>query len=359
MGPVRGEAGYDSGIAEEAPMGVLVTREFWKQRVVFVTGATGFLGGWVVRRLLELDAEVVALVRDGIPQSMFISQGDIGRVRAVFGGVSDFDLLKRAFAEHGVDTVLHLAAQPLVGVAKLDPCGTLEANVKGTWNILEAARQCKVRQVIVASSDKAYGESDRLPYTEEHPLQGKFPYDCSKSCADLIAQMFLATYGMSVSVVRCANLFGGGDLNFSRTIPGAIRATFEGNPFVIRSDGNFVRDFLYIEDAADAYLYLAEAVAGGAPQGAYNFSLEVRWTVRDCASAVLRLMGRRDLTPIVQNQASAEIREQYMSCEKARRLLAWAPAHDMLGGIEKSIGWYRSHFEQLRRARGSQLVAGA
>ena len=180
-------------------------------------------------------------------------------------------LIKRSFAEYGIDTVFHLAAQPLVGVAKLDPIGTLEANVVGTWNVLEAARQTKVNQVVVASSDKAYGESADLPYTETHPLQGKYPYDCSKSCADLISQMYLATYDLPVSVIRCANLFGGGDLNFSRTIPGVIRATLENKPFVIRSDGQFVRDFLYVKDAADCYLFLAESARQGAPTRCVQF----------------------------------------------------------------------------------------
>jgi CDP-glucose 4,6-dehydratase len=319
----------------------MIQREFWKDRAVFVTGGTGFLGGWVIRRLLELEARVVALVRDGIPGSMFFGEELSSRVTSVFGKLEDPNLLRRSFAEYGIDTVFHLAAQPLVGVAKLDPIGTLEANVVGTWNVLEGARQAKVRQVVVASSDKAYGDSDALPYTEQHPLQGKYPYDCSKSCADLISQMYLATYGLPVSVIRCANLFGGGDLNFSRTIPGAIKATLEGKPFVIRSDGQFVRDFLYVKDAADCYLFLAQSVQESAPQGAYNFSLEVQWTVLDCARAVLSLMGRADLEPVILNQASAEIREQYMSCAKAREVLKWRPAYNMTEALEETIQWYR------------------
>lgn len=321
----------------------MVNPEFWNGRTVFVTGGTGFLGGWVIRRLVEMNAQVVALVRDGVPGSMFFSDQLSSQVISVFGKLEDQSLLRRSFAEHGVDTVFHLAAQPLVGVAKLDPIGTLEANVVGTWNVLEAARQTKVKQVVVASSDKAYGESESLPYREDHPLQGKYPYDCSKSCADLISQMYLATYGLPVSVIRCANLFGGGDLNFSRTIPGVIKATLENKPFVIRSDGKFVRDFLYVKDAADCYLFLAESVQGGASQGAYNFSLEVQWTVLDCARAVLSLMGRTDLEPVILNQASAEIREQYMNCSKAHELLKWTPAYDMTQALEETIGWYQQY----------------
>ena len=331
--------------------------EFWKGKPVFVTGGTGFLGGWVVRRLLENGAEVIALVRDGAPRSMLMTTSDIGRVNAIQGSVEDLGLLRRAFAEYSIDTVLHLAAQPLVGVAKMDPIGTFEANIKGTWNILEAARQTKVKQVIIASSDKAYGDNPNLPYTEEHPLQGKYPYDCSKSCADLIAQMYHATYDMPVSIVRCANLFGGGDMNFSRTIPGCIKATLEGSQFIIRSDGHFIRDFLYIKDAADAYLHLAQSVAAGAPNGAYNFSLEVKWSVLDCVDQILTLMNRKDLEPIILNQASSEIREQYQSCEKARRVLNWKPAYSATVALQETIAWYENHFrttEQLMAVGGNR-----
>jgi len=317
---------------------------FWEGRSVFVTGGSGFLGGWVIRKLIEQRAEVVVLVRDVVPRSMLFSDNDISRVNTVHGSIEDLRLLQRTFSEYSVASVFHLAAQPLVGVAKLDPVGTFEANIKGTWNILEAARQTKVQQVIVASSDKAYGESAKLPYTEDHPLQGVYPYDCSKSCADLIAQMYHKTYDMQVSIARCANLFGGGDLNFSRTIPGVIRSTLEGKRFVIRSDGKFVRDFLYIKDAADAYLHLAQATAGGVAAGPYNLSLEVRLTVLDSAEQVLTLMGRTDLEPVILNQASSEIREQYMVCEKARKVLGWQPAYTMKSALEETVAWYSERF---------------
>jgi CDP-glucose 4,6-dehydratase len=324
--------------------GSRIHRQFWTGKPVFVTGASGLLGGWTVRRLLEAGAHVVALVRDRVPRSMLFQTGDIDRIVTVSGSLEDADLLQRSLGEYEIDTVLHLAAQPIVGVAKLDPVSTFRANIEGTWNVLEAARRTKVKQVIVASSDKAYGESPDLPYTEDHPLQGRYPYDVSKSCADLIAQTYLQTYGMPVSVVRCANLFGGGDLNFNRVIPGVIEATLHGRPFVIRSDGKFVRDYLYIRDAAEAYLHLAESLAAGAPQGPYNFSLEVKLTVLEIVSQVLSILGRQDLQPVIQNQASAEIREQYMVCEKARALLGWSPAWDMRSGLEETINWYRNHF---------------
>ncbi len=332
-------------------MPVNITRRYWSGRAVFVTGATGLLGGWTVHRLLEFGANVVALVRDRVPHSVFFKDGLAAHVTMVHGALEDATLVHRAITEYEIDTVLHFAAQPIVGVAKIDPLGTFRANIEGTWNVLDAARRSKAKQVIIASSDKAYGDSADLPYTEAHPLQGRYPYDVSKSCADLLAQSYQATYGMPVSVVRCANLFGGGDLNFNRVIPGVIKATLENEPFVIRSDGKFVRDYLYIKDAADAYLHLAESLAGGAPQGPYNFSLEAKLTVLDVVNEVLAIMGRQDLEPVILNQASAEIREQYMVCDKARSLLGWSPAYSMHDGLRETIGWYQQHLDSKARPR--------
>jgi CDP-glucose 4,6-dehydratase len=214
-----------------------------------------------------MGADVVALVRDQVPGTMAAISGGLERVKIVRGSLEDAAVIGQAMAEYEVDTVFHLAAQPIVGVAKIDPVGTFRANIEGTWNVLDAARRTKVRQTIIASSDKAYGESTVLPYTEDHPMLGKYPYDCSKSCTDLLAQTYLATYAMPVSIVQCANIFGGGDLNFNRLIPGLIRATVQGEPFVIRSDGKFVRDYIYAQDAADSYLHLAEKLHAGAPRG--------------------------------------------------------------------------------------------
>jgi CDP-glucose 4,6-dehydratase len=323
----------------------MLDQNFWRGRAVFVTGGTGFLGGWVVRRLLEFGAEVVALVRDGNPRSMLEFEGDSARVSTVHGSVEDQTLVRRALTEYSIDTVIHLAAQPLVGVAKIDPVSTLQINVAGTWNVLEAARQARVKQIVVASSDKAYGSSETLPYREDHPLQGI--YDASKSCADILCTMYAATYDMPVAVARCANLFGGGDLNFSRTIPGVVKATLAGERFVIRSDGKFVRDFLYIKDAADAYLLLAESLAKGMRPGAVNFSLEMKLTVSEVVNLVLDLMGRRDLEPVILNQASSEIREQYMICDKARQMLAWEPRYDFRSGVAETIAWYEDYIGRL------------
>ena len=325
-----------------------------------MTGATGLLGSWLVPELVNRGAEVVALVRDGSPRSRLVSEGWIDRISIVRGGLTDDGLVRRALAEYEIDTVFHLGAQTIVGVAKNDPVGTLEANVRGTWMLLEAARQCKVPRVLVASSDKAYGDSDRLPYREDHPLQGRLPYDVSKSCTDLITTMYARTYGLGAVVARCGNLFGGGDLNFSRLIPGAIAATIRGEPFRIRSDGKFVRDFLYVEDAADAYLALAERLAGDPSLAgeAFNFGLELRPTMLELVDKVLDMMGRADLRPVVENVASAEIREQYLDASKARKLLSWAPRHGMDEGLRRTIEWYRRFFAAEAAAQSAIRPAG-
>lgn len=319
-----------------------------------MTGATGLLGSWLVPELVQRGASVVALVRDGAPRSRLVRDGWLERIATVQGSLTDEGLVRRTLAEYAIDSVFHLGAQTLVGVAKLDPVGTLEANVRGTWMLLEAARQCNVKQVLVASSDKAYGDSDRLPYREDHPLQGRFPYDVSKSCADLVTTMFARTYGLRAAVVRCGNLFGGGDLNFSRLIPGVILATLKGENFLIRSDGKYVRDFLYVEDAADAYITLAEKLAADPALAgeAFNFGLELRPTMLELAEKVLAMMGRPDLRPVVQNVASAEIREQYLDARKARERLDWHPRHGMDEGLRRTIDWYRKFLAEDDRVCG-------
>lgn len=318
--------------------------EFWKGRSVFVTGATGLLGSWLVPALVRRGAAVVVLVRDGSPRSVLVRDGWLSRVASVQGSLSDPDLVRRILAEYSVQTVFHLGAQTLVGIAKIDPVGTLEANVRGTWLLLEAARQCGVSEVLVASSDKAYGDSDQLPYREGHPVQGRFPYDCSKSCADLITTMFARTYGLNTAVARCGNLFGGGDLNFSRLIPGVIESTLRGENFRIRSDGQFVRDFLYVEDAAEAYICLAENLARdqSLKGEAFNFGLELRLTMLELVHKILGMLGRPDLQPVVLNQASAEIREQFLDASKARTRLGWYPRYGMDEGLLRTIAWYQN-----------------
>lgn len=319
--------------------------EFWRGRPVLVTGATGLLGGWLMQSLLSAGAEVVALVRDRVPTCMAVRDGLLRRSTVVNGSLLEDGLVRRLLSEYTIDTVFHLGAQTLVGVAKQDPVGTLETNIRGTWKLLDAARQSQVKQFLFASSDKAYGISDKLPYLETHPCEGRYPYDVSKSCGDLICRMYAATFGVPVAIVRCGNLFGGGDLNFSRTIPGVIQSTLRNERFVIRSDGKFVRDFLYVKDAANAYLLLAERLAADRSLAgeAFNFSLELRLTVLDIVQRVLSMMERTDLKPVIQNIASAEIREQYMSAEKARSVLGWKPLHTLDAGLHETIAWYRNY----------------
>jgi CDP-glucose 4,6-dehydratase len=319
---------------------------YWKGKTVFVTGATGLMGGWLVKALLRESAEVVALIRDQAPKSMLVREGLIDRIAVVSGDIECLPTLQRAIAEYSPHTVFHLAAQPLVQVAKRDPVGTLRANVMGTWNVMEACRLAGTSNVVVASSDKAYGTTDNLPYRETHPLQGRYPYDVSKSCTDLVAQMYAATYDVKTAIARCGNLFGGGDLNFSRTIPGVIKATLAGERFIIRSDGKFVRDFLYVKDAAESYLKLGEKLAEDPSVSgeAFNFSLGERLTVLDIVHMTLEIMGRSDLEPIIQNIASSEIREQYLDAAKARERLGWEPNYGMKEALGETVAWYREHF---------------
>ena len=315
---------------------------FWLDRPVFVTGATGLVGGWVVKRLLRSQADVVCLVRDWVPESEFVRSGMLTQVKTVRGDVCDQALLERVLGEYEIDTVIHLAAQTLVPVANRNPVATFETNIGGTWALLEACRRSpKVRQVVLASSDKAYGDAEKLPYDESTPLCGRHPYDVSKSCADLIAQSYATTYGLPVAITRCGNFYGPGDLNWNRIVPGTIRSVLRGERPVIRSDGQHVRDYFYVEDGAAAYLLLAEKLAADPTlKGeAFNFSNEVQLTVLELVEKLLGLMGSR-LTPDVRNEASNEIRHQSLSAAKAREKLDWRPLFTLEEGLRKTISWY-------------------
>ncbi len=311
---------------------------------MFVTGATGLLGSWLVEELLGRGAALTCLVRDWVPASKAAAAGLLEKANVVRGELEDYAVLVRALHEYEIDTVFHLGAQAIVGTAARSPLGTFEANVRGSWHVLEACRACsaRVERVVVASSDKAYGVHDRLPYTEETPLQGRFPYDVSKSCADLIALSYFHTYGTPVLVTRCGNLFGGGDLNFNRLIPGAIRSALRDEPPVVRSDGAFVRDYFYVADAAAAYLECAERLTEAALAGqAFNFGAEKPMSVLEVVDLILRLAGKTSLRPRILNEAVHEIPRQYLDCSKARRLLGWRPKFTMEEGLEQTIAWYR------------------
>lgn len=319
-------------------------RPFWRDRRVFLTGATGLVGGWLVRALLDRGADVIALVRDWVPESDLIGGGQLDRVTVVRGDVCDHPLLERALGEYEIATVIHLAAQPIVPIASRNPLSTFETNIAGTWRLLEACRRSPtVRQIVLASSDKAYGESLELPYVETMPLDAVYPYDVSKACADLVGRCYARTWNLPVAITRCGNFFGGGDLNWNRVVPGTIRSVIRGERPIIRSDGTLVRDYIYVEDAASAYLLLAEkleenpALAGEA----FNFSNETPLSVRQTVDRILSLM-RSDLEPLVLKEATNEIPRQYLNSAKARKVLGWQPLFDLDEGLRRTIAWYRN-----------------
>jgi CDP-glucose 4,6-dehydratase len=320
---------------------------FWKNKNVFVTGCTGLLGSYLVKELIEQGANVTGLVRDHVPQSNLYQGEHVKKMNIVQGALEDLPVIERALGEYEIDTVFHLAAQAIVGVANRNPVSTFEANILGTWNVLEACRKHPlIKRVIVASSDKAYGDQENLPYDEDMPLQGKHPYDVSKSCADLISHTYFHTYGLPVCITRCGNLYGGGDLNFNRIIPQTIQLVLNGEAPEIRSDGTFVRDYFYIEDAVQAYLLLAEKMEELNLAGeAFNFSNEIQLTVLELVEKILKKMNS-NLKPKVLNQGSNEIKHQYLSAEKARKLLNWTPAYTIDEGLEKTIGWYTEFFKK-------------
>ncbi len=315
------------------------------QRRALVTGATGLVGSWLCRRLLDDGAHVVALVRDWDPQSELIRSGDIQRCTVVSGRLEDYPALVRAIAEHEIDTVFHLGAQAIVGTALISPLATFEANIRGTYNLLEACRVHRdlVERLVIASSDKAYGSSEVLPYTEAMPANGRHPYDVSKSCADLLALTYAASYGMNLAVARCGNIYGGGDLNWSRIVPGTIRSVLEGRAPVLRSDGSFIRDYVYVEDVVDAYMAMAEAAGRPGVRGeAFNFSPQRPLTVLEITRAVLAAMDRSDLEPVILDSARAEIKDQYLDAGKAARVLGWEPRYGLEEGLEATVAWYRT-----------------
>lgn len=334
--------------------------EFWRDRRVLVTGATGLVGGWLVKSLLRAQADVVCLVRDWTPHAEIVRSGDIDRVTVVRGDICDQDCLERVLGEHEVVTVMHLAAQTIVGIANRNPISTFEANIGGTWKLMEACRRSpRVQQVVVASSDKAYGDAKVLPYTEETPLAGMHPYDVSKSCGDLIAQTYANTYGLPVCVTRCGNFYGGGDLNWNRIIPGTIRAVIRGEAPVVRSDGSFVRDYFYVEDGAAAYMHLAQQMAARPELNgeAFNLSTEIQVSVLELVDKILGAM-ESNLKPVVLGEASHEIQHQFLDASKAKNVLDWRPEYALDEGLTRTIQWYRNYFQKNEKRCSIPVRAG-
>ncbi|MFA5032615.1 MAG: GDP-mannose 4,6-dehydratase [bacterium] len=319
-----------------------MNNNFWKDKNVFVTGCTGLLGSWLTKALVEKEANVVGLIRDLVPKSNLNWSGFNDKINIVRGEVEDYFLLERTINEYEIDTVFHLAAQTIVTTANRNPISTFESNIKGTWNILEACRRNPlVKRIIVASSDKAYGDQEKLPYNEKNSLEGRHPYDVSKSCTDLVSQSYYHTYNLPVCITRCGNFYGGGDLNFNRIVPGTIRSVFNNESPIIRSDGTLIRDYFYIEDAVESYLLLAEKMEKLKIQGeAFNFSNEIQITVLELVNKIIKLMGS-ELTPKILNQAPNEIKHQYLSAKKAKDILSWTPQYNLDDGLKKTIEWYK------------------
>jgi CDP-glucose 4,6-dehydratase len=323
-----------------------MTTNFWNNKRVLITGASGLVGSWLTKALIEKKAYVIILLRDYDPQSELIRSQVIAQTHVVNGALEDFFSIERAINEHEVDTVIHLGAQTIVGTALRHPLPTFEANIRGTYNLLEACRIHKnlVKRILVASSDKAYGSSDTLPYTEEMPLNGKHPYDVSKSCTDLLASSYAHTYGLPITIARCGNIYGGGDLNWSRIIPGTIKSLFCGHPPEIRSNGLFTRDYIYIQDVVQAYLTLAEQTEKEAVrfQG-FNFGPNRPYTVIEIVETIQKLMDRTELKPRILNSSQGEIKDQTLCSKKAENLLGWKPTYTLESGLAETIQWYKSH----------------
>ncbi|HEX6547438.1 MAG TPA: GDP-mannose 4,6-dehydratase [Candidatus Dormibacteraeota bacterium] len=318
---------------------------YWQGKTALVTGPTGLVGSWLCASLAGQGAQVVALVRDSDPQSELFRSGAGRRTRIVNGDLADFATVERALVEHEADTVFHLGAQAIVAVGDELPLLTFESNIRGTYNLLEAARRHpKIAQrVVVASSDKAYGAQPNLPYTEDMPLNGRRPYEVSKSCADLLATCYFETYKLPVGIARCGNIYGGGDLNWSRLVPDTIRSTLQGRPLQIRSNGKFVRDYVYVRDVVGAYETLAHALDDPGLQGeAFNFSPERPYSVLEVVREILALMEAPGLEPIILDIAEGEIPSQYLDSGKARSRLGWNPSYTLREGLVETIEWYRA-----------------
>jgi CDP-glucose 4,6-dehydratase len=316
---------------------------FWTDRPVFVTGCSGMLGSWLTIALVEAGANVVGLIRDEVPFSHLRRSGYRERIAVVRGDVTDYTHIERVLNEYEIDTVFHLAAQTIVTIANRAPLSTFEANVRGTWTILEAARRSpKIERVVVASSDKAYGVHEQLPYTEDAPLQGCYPYDVSKTCADLISRGYAISFGLPVAVTRCANLYGGGDLNWSRLFPGTIRSALRGERPIVRSDGTMVRDYLYVRDAVSAYLMLAEQMEDPRILGeAFNFGMDNPKSVLEVVQTIIAVSDYPTLKPVVLDEAPNEIQAQYLDSGKAQSVLGWTPQYTLEQGLRETMTWYR------------------
>ena len=322
-----------------------MAKSFWHGKRVFITGASGLLGSHMVHRLVSEGAEPAILMRDYVPSSELVKSGDISKVNVIRGELEDFELMLRALNEYEIDTVFHLGAQTIVPTANVNPLSTFRSNILGTWNLLEAARVIgRVKRIVVASTDKVYGTQEVLPYDEKMELRGIFPYEVSKVCADLLSQSYFKTYSLPVAITRCGNIYGPGDLNFSRIVPGALKAAILNETLEIRSDGKFVRDYIFMEDVIDGNLLIAQALDKGRINGeVFNLSTNNRLSVLDVTDRISKIMDRKIMLKVL-GRADNEIREQYLSSDKALSVLGWKAKHSFEDGIKKTIGWYKKYF---------------
>jgi CDP-glucose 4,6-dehydratase len=325
-----------------------LSNKFWQDKHVFVTGCTGLLGSWLTADLLSKGAHVVGLIRDQVPHSQLIRTGNIDLIDIVRGDICDYELIERSLAEYEIDTIFHLAAQTQVGIANRVPLPTFESNIKGTWVVLEAARRNPtVQRILTASSDKAYGTHAQLPYTEDAPLQGEHPYDVSKSCADLISHSYAHTYGLPVTVTRCANLYGGGDLNWNRIVPGTMRSVIRNEAPIIRSDGTMKRDYIYIKDAVRGYMTVAENMHRAEVRGqAFNFGFDNPLSVLEMANSIIELSDNNHLEPVILDEVNNEIQDQYLCSDKAGQVLGWEPQFSLDQGLTETMNWYKEFLDQ-------------
>lgn len=329
---------------------MVINNDFWQNRRVLVTGASGLVGTWLVRSLLAKGSDVVAMVHNPDPQSEFFRSDDYKHTSLVHGELEDILFLERTINKYEIESVFHLAAQPIVGVAHRAPLQTFEANIRGTYNLLEVCRQHHdlVKRIVVASSDKAYGTQPVLPYTEEMSLAGRYPYEVSKSCSDMIAQSYFHAYGVPVAIARCGNIYGGGDLNWSRIVPDTVRSCLQGVPVVIRSDGTFLRDYVYVKDVTNAYMSLGEHLEDEHVKGyGFNFGPERPVSVLELVKNIQKLIGCEHLEPVILNNAQGEIHSQYLDSTKAREILGWKPQYSLDAGLTETIEWYRNYLNPI------------
>lgn len=325
-------------------------KDFWKGKNVFVTGADGFIAGWIAKRFVDEGAVVTIIVRDYKSESSLDTLGFRHKVHIVHGDIIDTHLMQRILNEYAIEYVYHLAAQAIIGPANRNPLSTFESNIKGTWNILEAARNTNtIKGVIIAASDKVYGDQEKLPYTEDQPLLGLYPYDASKVCADVLARSYFKTYNLPVAITRNANTYGGGDMNFNRIVPGTIKSVLDGEIPIIRSDGTLERDYMYIKDAVDGYLLIGENMDDPKVRGqAFNFGVGKPISVINLFNKIIKLSGKT-VKPKILNQANNEIKKQYLCVDKVKKTFDWEPKYDLDAGLKETIEWYKDYFKKMNQ----------